>query len=174
MRNPICATALLVCLACGSDTKTSPSPAHGAWAAAGPGAITVVGDGITTEPSVKYSFKNPDPINYYTKGEWTLRTTAPRAATVTLPFTYVGNHGYYDVSVWVRAMVWQSGVWQERHIVIAEQAAECCTPPSGGFNLTGSYTFDVASGEEYGFEFGGMNDDLAGTLDGTFSITNTP
>jgi hypothetical protein len=46
----------------------------------------------------------------------------------------------------------------------------CCTPPSGGFHLTGSTMWSVTAGDTYGYEFGGWNFDSDSRLLGTFTI----
>ncbi len=172
MRNRMLVAALLVCAACGGDTTTPPGPpgpAHGAWLANGPGTVNLQGDGITTEPSVNYSLSDPG----WSDQTWTLKTTAPRAATVTLPFTYTGFHAWAGVTVFVEAFVAGPGGTQV-DTVIEQGPVYCCSPPSGGFNLADSATFKVAKGDEYGFHFGGSNFDTDNRLQGTFSITSTP
>ncbi len=169
------AAAVLLAIAvvgCGSDSTTpAPSgPAHGAWVATGLGTVTLQGDGITAEPSVTYSLAGND---VYTRQTWTLSTTAPRAATVTLPFTYAGFHAWFSVEVFVDAFVTRPGGTQVDS-VIAQGPVICCDPPSGGFNLSQSATFTVEKGDEYGFRFGGRNGDTDARLQGTFSLVATP
>ncbi len=154
-------------VACGSD---SPGPAHGTWTSTGPGTVTLQGDGISAEPSVSYSLSG-DVV--HSNQTWTLGTTAPKAATVTLPFTYSGFHAWHEVEVLVEAFVTKPGGTQV-YTLIAQGPVDCCTPPSGGFNLAHSTTFTVEKGDEYGFRFGGSNGDSDKRLQGTFSITDTP
>ncbi len=170
-------TALLVIavIACGGggDSSTEPEPpgpAHGAWVAAGPGTITFKGDGVTAEPSLSYTLSGND---VFSRQTWTLKTTAPRATTITLPFTYEGYHAFFRVKVFVEAFVTGAG---GTHVdtVLAQGPVDCCAAPSGGFQLADSVLFTVATGDEYGFRFGGSNYDTNNVLQGKFSITRTP
>ncbi len=161
----------LAVLACGGDSSTKPpGPAHGAWVATGPGTVTLQGDGFTAEPSVTYSLTGNVVNNRQT---WELRTAAPRAATVTVPFTYQGYHAYFLVRVFVEAFVTRAGGTQV-DTVLAQGPVNCCAAPSGGFNLADTVTFTVAAGDMYGFRFGGSNYDTDNHLQGTFTIIATP
>ncbi len=171
------AGAVLVALAlvaCGGGDSTAPpappGPAHGAWLATGPGTVTFTGDGVTTEPSLAYLLSGNVVFSPQT---WQISTAAPRAATVTLPFTFQGYHAYFAVKVFVAAVVIRPGGTQV-DTVITQGPVNCCAAPSGGFNLSGSATFTVAAGDIYGFRFGGSNNDSDKTLTGTFKITSTP
>ncbi len=169
------AGAVLVALAlvaCGGGDSTTPppGPAHGAWLASGPGTVTLTGDGLTTEPALAYSLSGDAVFNRQT---WQISTAAPKAATLTLPFTYQGYHAWYYVKVFVEAFVIRTSGTQV-DTVLAQGPVNCCAAPSGGFNLSGSATFTVAAGDIYGFRFGGSNYDTDKTLTGTFKITSTP
>jgi hypothetical protein len=47
----------------------------------------------------------------------------------------------------------------------------CCAAPSGGFNYTGTATFDLQPGDEYGFRMSGGNSDRDNRLIGALTLT---
>jgi hypothetical protein len=72
--------------------------------------------------------------------------------------------------VWLYAFVTHAGNTTETQIINAGPV-NCCTAPSGGFNYSGSYTFNLQPGDVFGFRFGGQNFDSDARLLGTFTIT---
>lgn len=136
------------------------------WAASGPGTVTLISDGTTGNPSMSYYLSG---WAVYSPQTWQFSTTASQAMTVTLPFHYTGFHAWYAVEVWVRAFVGGT-----EYPLISQGPINCCTPPSGGFDLTGSVTLTVAQGESFGFRFGGRNYDSDARLLGTFTVLPQP
>ena len=133
-----------------------------AWAASGTGTVTLISDGTTAYPSMSYYLSGSVVWNPQT---WQFSATATEAKTVTLPFHYVGFHAWFQVRVWVVAFV--NGT---TYPLISQGPVNCCTPPSGGFDLTGSVTLTLAPGDVFGFRFGGENFDSDARLLGTFSV----
>ena len=173
------AAALLIGLAgCGRDI-TSPGAgldrvsdaAHlligTPWVASGPGTVTLLSDG-TGSSNAAMSYSRSGSVVFSTN-TWQLSTTATTSGPVTLPFTYSGYHAFFQVRVFVRAFV--NGI---EFPLIAQGPVNCCSPPSGGFNLSGSITLNVSAGDVYGFRFGGSNFDSDSRLIGTFTVKDPP
>lgn len=172
------APALFVAAGCG-DTATQPAlevqavsfarsggAALPAWSASGPGTVNLLSDGVTTDPAMSYSLSGSVVSNTQT---FELSTTATQGGAVTLPFTYSGFHAFFHVRVFVNAFV-TNGSGTTTIPLISQFQANCCTPPSGGFDLSGSVTLNVAPGDVYGFRFGGSNQDSDSRLLGTFLV----
>jgi hypothetical protein len=132
------------------------------WSAGGPGTVTLLSDGTTDYPSMSYLLSGMD---VWSPQTWQLSTTATEAMTVTLPFHYTGFHAYYQVEVWVEAFVGGT-----TYPLISQGPTNCCSPPSGGFDLDGSIMLNVSPGDVFGFRFGGMNYDSDARLLGTFTV----
>ena len=165
--------AVLVLSAC-SESPTTPefdSPSYAlvsstGWSASGPGAVTVVDDGSTADPSMTYALHGSA---VYSTQTWRFSTTATSSGTVTVPYAYSGFHAWFNVRVFLRAYITTSS-GTTTYALASQGPANCCSPPSGGFNITGSHNFTVAAGDTYGFEFGGSNGDSDARLLGTFTI----
>ncbi len=80
-----------------------------------------------------------------------------------------GYHAFFDVHVHLDAFVTHNGVTRTTSLV-ADGPVNCCTPPSGGFGYAGSHTFNIASGDTYGFTFGGFNFDSDPAFYGTLTL----
>lgn len=175
------APALFVAAGCG-DTATQPAlevraellaqpgGAAPAWSAIGPGTVNLLSDGVTTDPAMSYSLSGSVVFSTQT---WELSTTATQGGAVTLPFTYSGFHAFFQVRVFVNAFV-TNGSGTTTVPLISQGPVNCCTPPSGGFNLSGSVTLNVAPGDVYGLRFGGSNFDSDSRLFGTISVDLHP
>lgn len=132
------------------------------WSASGPGAVTLLSDGTMDYPSMSYLLSGTD---VWSPQTWQLSATATQAMTVTLPFHYTGFHAWYQVQVWVEAFVGGT-----TYPLIAQGPTDCCSPPSGGFDLDGSIMLTVSPGDVFGFRFGGTNFDSDYRLSGTFTV----
>jgi len=121
-----------------------------AWTASGPGTVTVVSDGTAGDAVMTYALSG-------SSGTWDFETTADQTATVTLPWSYSGDHGAPG-TVQVYAVV--------NDAVVATLLG---TSTFGPFTLSGTYTFTVSAGDTYGFRFDGRSFG-GGTLQGTFTV----
>lgn len=154
----------------GADAEVVPTFHKGsipttAWSASGPGAVTLLSDGVTTDPEMSYLLQ---PSGFSTR-TWTFSTTATTSRTVALPFQYKGFHSFFRVRVFVQVFH-TTGAGTTTTTLINQGPVNCCTSPSAGFDLSGSTILNVAPGDVYGFRFGGSHFDSANRLSGTFSI----
>ncbi len=142
---------------------TAKVAAAGGWAANGPGSVTVVSDGSSTDPEMTYALTGYG--STFSTQTWQFSTVATQTGAVTVPYHYSGYHAYFQVRLFLTAFVDGNAV-----NLVSAGPANCCSYPSGGFDLTGSHTFNVTAGQTYGFRFGGSNFDSDSRLLGTFQI----
>ena len=136
------------------------------WTGSGTGTTTVVSDG-TTPPAV-FSY---DAIGF--EGAWDFHTVASGTRTVGLAWNYTGFHSFFEVTVGLEAYVTHGATTTTTPLVNAGPA-DCCTPPSGGFNYSGTVSLPVQAGDTYGFAMQGSNFDEIMTLQGTITVDDTP
>jgi hypothetical protein len=127
----------------------------GPWTASGPG-VTLVSDGTAGDAVMSYVFVGGSQV--FQSGSWTFTTTAAQTGTVTLPWSYSGNHNGGPVEVY--AVV---------NNALAGTLINTVTPQ--GFSFNGTFTFNVNAGDTYGFGFGGSTvfPPAAGMV-GTFTV----
>jgi PASTA domain len=91
--------------------------------------------------------------------------------TVQLAWTYSGLHSFFQVTVGLDAFVTHSGTTTTFPLVNAGPV-DCppCTPPSNGFEYSGTTSLSVQAGDTYGFAMRGAHSDLAETLRGTLTV----
>ena len=170
-------------LAVGATVAPSAGAAT-AWTASGPYRFTVDADGTAGAPHFTYDKPNPnpadptlppnpDPTLYrydFAAQTWTFATTAgPAAGTFAVPYTYTGDHAFFQVTVSLVAFVVHAG--QTTGVpLVADGPTDCCTPPSGGFSYSGSHDFAVQPGDTYGFTLGGRNADVNNYLRGALAL----
>jgi hypothetical protein len=167
---------LLIASAC-SESVTSPAaedlsdlvvpPSYaliggGAWSATGPGS-TLTSDGSSGDPSMQYAV-------HAWSGAWSLRSTATQSGPTTVSYQYTGFHSWCGATVFIRAFIIRAGNSTSTQLAYYQDAC-AYQYPSGGFNETGSFTFDLQPGDVFGFEFGGSHGDSNYYLGGTFTIT---
>jgi hypothetical protein len=154
-------------------TMSTSTRGAGTWTGSGPGTATVVSDGSIHNPQFQYYFQYSDPSDLNRPGQtWDFHTRADADGAVTLPYCWRGFHAFYSVTAHLQAYVTHLGVTTFTSLVDSGLAF-CCLPPSGGFHYTGTVTLDVQTGDTYGFQFGGSNDDGDTRLLGTFSAFST-
>lgn len=151
---------------------TAAAPAHSVapttWSAAGPGAVTLVSDGSSANPEMTYALSGPAVWSTQT---WSFSTTAATTGAITEDYVYGGFHAWFQVRAFVRPYIIHNAVKTYLSGAVFLGPANCCSgPPSGGFHITGSTTFNVSAGDTYGYEFGGSNGDSDWRLLGTFTI----
>ena len=139
------------------------------WSASGPGTTTttIADQGINGTAQFTYY------INLGNGGvptqTWTFETTATQTGPIKLNYNWHGFHAFFQVTTFLNKID-SSGVTN----LINQGPVNCCTPPSGGFNYTGSVTFNAVAGQKYGFTLGGSNFDSNSKLLGTFTVKVQP
>ena len=136
------------------------------WSASGLGTVTLLGDGVTADPSMSYVL---NPAGLSTVRTWELSATATEDGTVHLPYEYSGLHAWFAVRVFAEAFVTNTSGTTTTSL-INDGPVNCCTSPSNGFSYTGSVTLTVEEGDTFGFRFGGTNGDSNNFLRGTFTV----
>lgn len=178
-RSALLAVATIVAAGCEQSSPLEPaapeavrapqfSLAHAPtlWSASGPGTVTLLSDGSSSDPSMSYSLAGSSVFSTQT---WRFSTTAASAGAVTLDHSYSGYHAFFQVRVFMRPFITHDAVTTYLPGV-SLGPVNCCSSPSGGFTITGSTTFNVAAGDQYGYEFGGSNFDSDSRLLGTFTV----
>jgi PASTA domain len=89
--------------------------------------------------------------------------------TVELAWTYTGFHSFFEVTVGLDAFVTRGGTTTTTPLVSAGPV-NCCTPPSGGFEYSGTTSLSVQAGDTYGFAMRGSHFDIAQALQGTLTV----
>ena len=127
------------------------------WTITGPGTTSAVNAGGVSTLSYNWS---PSAFS----GEWQVRGVAAEAGDYTFDWDYSGFHSFFRVRAFLNST--------EGDTLVNVGPESCCTPPSGGFSYTGSYTFaSVTAGSTIGFNVGGSHFDSAPTLAGTLTLT---
>jgi hypothetical protein len=93
------------------------------------------------------------------------------ARTVQLAWTYTGFHSFFQVTVGLDAFVTHGATTTTTPLVNAGPV-NCppCTPPSGGFEYSGTTSLSVQAGDTYGFALRGGHSDVAEVLRGTLTV----
>ncbi len=156
--------------ACGGagESTTVVATAAAPWTGSGTGTTTVVSDGTSAAPQFTYSATGSPSSG--ASGSWTFETTANTAGTFALPYTYSGFHAYFAVTTSLTEFVVDGGVEHDTTLVPLAAPVNCCTPPSGGFDYTGTASFTVQPGDTYGFKMTGSNFDTTDVLQGTLTV----
>lgn len=178
MRQPPRFTGLLLAAAvaagCG-DQATQPLGIDGAfapafanargsgatpWLASGPGTVTLLSDGVGTDAAMRYYLDH-----VFTLQTWEFSTTATRARTAALPFSYDGFHPGVSESLVFVEFFHTTGSGTTTTPLISQE-------PEGNFDLNGSVTATVRPGDVYGFRFGGRAEQGRGDrfLFGEFTV----
>jgi hypothetical protein len=98
---------------------------------------------------------------------WSFQSTAATSGTLTFNWQYVGFHSFFEVTALLQVFAGQNT------ITLYQPAQQnCCTSPSGGFNVSGTGSIAITAGTPFGFTVGGSNGDLDAVLSGTLFITN--
>lgn len=135
------------------------------WSANGPGTIQILGDGVTSDPSMSYIL---DPAGFSTRA-WDFSSQANEDGTIKLSYKYTGFHAFFRVTVFAEAFVTSSSGTITTPL-INEGPVNCCSSPSAGFEYSGEVTLTVEQGDTFGFRFGGSNGDSNNQLGGTFTV----
>lgn len=128
------------------------------WLGAGTGTTTVVSDGSAGPAEFTYDARS-------FSGVWNFQTVAASARTVLLKYHYQGLHAWFRVTVGLDAVV-----GAQTFPLVSAGPANCCTPPSNGFNYTGTVALPVDVGQSYGFVMRGSNFDFNDILMGALVV----
>jgi hypothetical protein len=159
--------AVLVVAVAGVVVQAAASnPLDHPWTGSGTGTTTVVSDGTTPPAVFSYDASGFD-------GAWNFHTVASSTRTVNLVWNYTGFHAFFEVTVGLDAYVTHGATTTTTPLVNAGPE-DCCTPPSGGFEYSGTVSLPVQAGDEYGFNMSGSNFDEFPTLMGTLTVDDTP
>jgi subtilisin family serine protease len=139
--------------------------ADGPWSGTGTATTTVTSDGTTGNPVLDYS------VNGYS-GNWTFSTTAKSARKQPITWRYKGYHAWFQVRVAIEQFVIRNGTEIVKQTLQSAGPVNCCAAPSGGFDYTGTATFDLQPGDVYGFRMSGSNFDSDHRLIGTLTLTS--
>jgi subtilisin family serine protease len=139
--------------------------ADGPWSGTGTATTTVTADGTTGNAVFNYS------TNGYS-GNWTFSNTAKSARKQSITWRYNGYHAWYQVRVAIEQFVIRNGTEIVKQKLQSAGPVNCCAAPSGGFDYTGTATFDLQPGDVFGFRMSGGNFDSDHRLIGTLTLTS--
>ena len=141
--------------------ETSTSLSATSWTASGPGTVSLISDGSTTNPQMNY-FLSPS-----FSGTWRLGTTASTSGTVDLGgYSYIGFHSWYQAVAFIRVFILRNGSYTYPLADLQSASAPDVFSWSGAVP-----SFDVEAGDYYGLEFGGSHFDGTLVLRGTVTVT---
>ena len=131
----------------------------GPFTASGPGTTAVVSP---TANSAVFTYSD----HSFGPDTFTITATATHTGPVTFNYDSTGFYSFFYVSA--SADAFSNGAVTGLY---STGPANCCSPPSNGFDYTGSVTLDLVAGQTYGFDLTGSNFDAAQTIQGTFTVS---
>ena len=134
------------------------------WSATGTGSTVATSNGTTADPVLDYSVAG-------SSGTWTLSATAKSARQQSVNWHYKGYHAWFQVRVKIEKFVVRAGTEILAETLAGAGPVNCCVAPSGGFDYTGTTTFELQTGDVYGFRMSGSHFDRDRRLVGTLSLT---
>jgi subtilisin family serine protease len=137
----------------------------GPWSGTGTATTTVTADGTAGNAVLDYS------VNGFT-GNWTFSNTAKSARKQPIAWRYKGYHAWFQVRVAIEQFVIRNGSEIVKQTLQSAGPVNCCAAPSGGFDYTGTATFDLQPGDIYGFRMSGSHFDSDSRLIGTLTLTS--
>ena len=144
---------------------TAASASDGPWAGTGTATTTVTADGTSGNAVLNYSVIG-------SSGNWTFSNTAKSARTQAIKYRYNGFHAWFQVRVAIERFVIRGGVEIAKQTLNSAGPVNCCSAPSGGFDYSGTATFDLQPGDVYGFRMSGSHFDSDRRLIGTLTLTS--
>ena len=139
--------------------------ADGPWSGTGTATTTVTADGTTGNAVLDYSVNG-------SSGNWTFTNTAKSARKQAITWRYKGYHAWFNVRVAIEQYVIRNGTEIVKQTLQSAGPVNCCAAPSGGFDYTGTATFDLQPGDVYGFRMSGSHFDSDRRLIGTLTLTS--
>jgi hypothetical protein len=123
------------------------------WGGAGTGTTNVASDGLTAQPRFEYTV-------HAEAGEWTFTTSARSRRIISVAWSYIGFHAWFDVRVKLERFVRRGDGELARETLVKAGIVHGGLDPSGGFTCSGMSSFDVLPGDVYGFRMSGRNVDF--------------
>ncbi len=148
----------------GAGSASAAAWPDGAWAGSGTAAATVTSDGTASNPVFDYATNGHS-------GTWTFQATAKTARSQPVAYRYKGYHAWFQVKVGLQQFVIHNGVETDTTLQGNTVAVNCCSAPSGGFDYSGTATFNLQPNDQYGFKMSGSNADSDARLLGTLSLS---
>jgi HYR domain len=148
-------------LASGSASAAVPDAP---WSGSGTAVTTVKSDGTTDQPQFEYAVPGQ-------KGAWTFSAVSKSARRQPVVWRYTGFHAWFLVRVAIERFVTRGGKEIVTEPLASAGPATCCAAPSGGFTFQGSTTFDLQTGDVYGFRMSGSHSDADRRLNGLLSLS---
>ena len=152
--------ALSALTASGASAATADAP----WAATGTAFTTATSDGTSSDPVLDYSVLGSG-------GSWRFSATAGSARVQSVDWRYKGYHAWFMVRVAIEKFVVRGGTEIVTETLHSAGPVNCCAAPSGGFDYSGTTTFDLQPGDVYGFRMSGSHFDSDRRLIGNLSLT---
>jgi hypothetical protein len=159
----IAIVSLLLALALGATSASAATPGE-PWAASGTGTTTTTADGTSGDAVLNYSVAG-------SSGAWTLKATAKTARQQAASWRYTGYHAWFQVRVGIEKFVIRNGQEIVTQKLAAAGPVNCCAAPSGGFDYSGTTSFDLQAGDVYGFRMTGSHFDRDRRLIGTLTLS---
>lgn len=170
----------LVLGGCGSDHPTSPPPPNNTgfddgyvvdnWVKTtildGTTDIALVADTDMEEARFTYSVDLGNHGNGVSERTAQFSVPASASGSVTVDWTYTGFHAFFAAYAELSFFADDGSGGAPTPIVEVDHQ-----DVSGNFTFSGSTTFDVVEGEDFGFEIGGANFDSNDQISGTLQIT---
>ncbi|MDA0169456.1 S8 family peptidase [Solirubrobacter taibaiensis] len=143
---------------------TGAAASDGPWAGSGTATTTVNSD-AAGNATLNYSVAG-------SSGSWTLSNTAKTARKLPVKYRYNGYHAWFQVRVAIEQFVTRNNVDVTKQVLHSAGPVNCCAAPSGGFDYSGTATFDLQPGDVYGFRMSGSHFDSDRRLLGTLTVSN--
>lgn len=157
----IFAIPLLALMLFGTSERNANAAIVAPWTISGPGSTSVDTFGNTT--SFTYALNDAG----FATQTWTATANVIESGLYQFDWNYSGLHAFFNV----RAFLNSSNL---ANSLVDAGPSNCCTPPSNGFNFSGSDAFLVNAGQNISFTFGGSNSDIDNFLLGTLEISAVP
>ncbi len=133
------------------------------WVGGGPGTVTNVSNGISGDPRFDYSINAAS-------GSWAYYATAKTTRTLPVAYESSGFYSWFQVRTKLERFVVRNGVEVLTETLKQEGPTNCCSAPSGGFNYTGTSTFNLTAGDLYGFRMSGSNNTGGPVMNGSIKV----
>jgi hypothetical protein len=137
------------------------------WTGSGPAGstVTVSSNGTTASPKLDYSRSG-------NAGTWTFSAVAAKTRSLPIAWQSSGFYSFFQVRAQLVRFIVRNNVEVLTETLYSTGPEDCgaCNPPSGGFNYSGTTTFDLQAGDTYGFRVGGSHQDGTNAIQGTLLL----
>ncbi len=146
------------------------------WSATATGGTTTItpSSGPANQASFAYKINLGNPGGGVPTKTYTYQEIAPVTGTISFNWHYTGFHAFFQVTAKFQTFADGPGGPPSRvtNTLYSAGPVNCCTSPSGGFNVQGTTTLNVTQGQLFGFILSGSNFDSNSQLIGTLTISN--